>query len=168
MRRRRAFSLIEAVAAVALVGILLVAVMQSVGASRVAQYKASGRRQGSLLGQELMAEILAQHYQDPEAGPSPLGRDSGEPSSSRLKYDDVDDYDGWFSKPPQAKDGTPMTSLAEWSRGVEVDWVNPGNPGSVTSTESGCKLITVTVKHNDTPMARLTAIRSSAAPEAGQ
>ena len=164
LRRRAGFTLIEAVAGIVIVAIMFAAVLQTVGASRMTQYKTSGRRLGSLLGQELMAEILQQYYREPEDTPD-FGRESGQSGVVRTNWDDVDDYDGWSATPPQDKYGAEMTELQGWSREVEVAWVDPASPSSPLGTESETKLITVTVKHNGTVMAELAAIRTSAMPE---
>ena len=164
LRLRKGFTLIEAVAGILIVSIMFAAVMQTVGASRMAQYKTSGRRLGCLLGQELMAEILQQYYEEPDDTPD-FGRESGESGGDRTDWDDVDDYDGWSATPPESKYGAEMADLVGWSREVEVAWVDPASPTSQLGSESETKLITVTVKHNGTVMAELVAIRTSAMPE---
>ena len=68
-RVARAFTLIEAIGSVLIVAVMFVAVMSTVGAARMSQYKMSGRSRGTALAQDLMAEILQAPYEDPD-GPS--------------------------------------------------------------------------------------------------
>ncbi len=164
-RTRRGFSLIESVMCVVIVSVMFVAVMNTVGAARMAQYKTDGRTRGSLWAQELMAEIIQQHYEDPEDGPGAISLDSGESGGSRVSFDDVDDYDGWFASPPQQKDGTALTSLTGWSREAEVRWVSTTDAVNVLVSETGAKRVRVIVKDNNVPMAELVTVRTSALPE---
>ena len=164
-RTRRGFSLIESVMCVVIVSVMFVAVMNTVGAARMAQYKTDGRTRGSLWAQELMAEIIQQAYEDPEDGPGSIGNDSGESGGSRVDFDDVDDYDGWYASPPEKKDGTPLTALTGWSREVQVKWVNPIDVVNALASETGAKRVRVIVKHNNVPMSELVTVRTSALPE---
>ena len=160
----RGFSLIEASLCVVIVAVMFAAVIQTVAAARMSQYKTDGRSRGSALAHDLMAEILQQAYDEPD-GPGPIGRDTLEFAFSRAGFDDVDDYDGWIASPPQLKDGTPLSLLAAWSRSVEVRWINSSNLSLIVGTETTAKRIIVIVKHNNVPMAELTAIRTRAFPE---
>jgi Tfp pilus assembly protein PilV len=65
---RRGLSLVEAVLSVILVSVLLVASVNTVGASRAAQSATSNRSWGNVLAQGLMSEILQQSYADPASG----------------------------------------------------------------------------------------------------
>ena len=161
----RAFTLIEAVGSVLIVAVMFVAVMSTVGAARMSQYKMSGRSRGTALAQDLMAEIIQQPYEDPEDGPGAISMDSGESGGSRADFDDVDDYDGWSASPPEQRDGTVMPDLPGWSRQVAVAWINTSDTTTGVGAETGAKRITVTVKHNGMLMADLVAIRTSAFPE---
>ncbi len=161
----RAFTLIEAVGSVLIVSVMFVAVMSTVGAARMSQYKMSGRSRGTALAQDLMAEIIQQHYEDPEDGPGAISMDSGESGASRADFDDVDDYDGWSASPPEQRDGTEMPDLPGWSRQVAVAWINTIDTTTGVGAETGAKRITVTVKHNGMQMAYLVAVRTSAFPE---
>ncbi len=149
---------------VVLVAVMFAAVMQAVGASRMLRYKTGGERRGALLARQLLAEILQQSYEDPEGPSGTLGLDAGEAAVNRLDFDDVDDYDGWFASPPQAKNGTPESDQVGWSREAAVAWVNPADLGQVSVVETKAKRVVVTVKHNGMTMAQLTAVRTDALP----
>ena len=167
MRRRRAgFTLVEAVVCVVIVSVMFVAVMNTVGAARMTQYKTSGYSRGSLLAQELMAEILRQDYDEPDDPPG-FGPEWPETGASRASWDDVDDYNGWSASPPRDKDDTPVTGLAGWTRQVVVVWIDPNDLGLTSGTETDAKLITVTVSHNGVEMGRRVAVRTRFFPQPG-
>jgi hypothetical protein len=90
-----------------------------------------------------------------------LGRDSGELATTRVDYDDVDDYHGWSATPPTAKDGTTLRNSAGWTQGVVVRWVDPSQPEQVVGAESGAKRIIVTISYNGVPQASLVAVRTA-------
>ena len=164
MRRlRRSFSLAESVLAVTVVGVMLVASLKTLGAIRVGQQKMSERTQGLLLAQELMSEILAQHYTDPDLGLGSFGLGSDEVGTgSRALWEDVDDYNGRSESPPQRKDGTAIPGLTGWGWRVSVAWVNPLNLGQTSASETSVKRITVTVSRKSVDVAALVAVRTAA------
>ncbi|MEZ6190757.1 MAG: type II secretion system protein [Phycisphaerales bacterium] len=158
------FTLIESVMSMLIVGLMLVAALNTIGASHLAQRKGTEQHVGPLLAQELMAEILSQDYQEPE-DTVVFGRETGENSGSRATWDDVDDYDGWSASPPEAKDGTVMTARAGWTRSVTVAWADTLNLNNTALLPSGIKRIKVTVKNNGQTICELTALRTSAWPD---
>jgi len=144
-----------------IVGVMLVAALEAVGASQRTQQKVGERRQGMLLAQELMSEILQQHYEDPDLPPGSFGLGSDEVGDgSRQLWEDVDDYDGWSASPPQLKDGTVLSEFTGWGRSVEVHWAQPGNLTVSQAGDTGVKQITVTVTRGDALVATLVAVRT--------
>src|SRR5690349_14866729 len=99
---QRGFTLIEAVFSIVLVSVMMVAAMSAVSASAIAQSHSGDTTRGNLLAQALMSEILVQPYADPSGTSTSIGPDSGDTTSpaTRAKFDDVDDYDGWYESPP--------------------------------------------------------------------
>ena len=161
----RAFTLVEATVSVFIVGVMVVAALSTVGATRLGEYKVAERCRALPLAQDLMAEILQQAYADPAYGPGSFGLGGDEVGDgSRSLWDDVDDYHGWSASPPEQKDGTPITGLADWQRSVNVAWVDPMALSQVEGSESDVKRITVTVTHKNVPVASLTAFRTSVWP----
>lgn len=159
---RRALSLAEAIVAVAIVGIMLVAALNAVGASQTTQKKTGDRGRGMLLAQDLMSEILQQHYEDPDFPSGSFGLGADEVGDgSRALWEDVDDYDGWSASPPQLKDGTVLTDFAGWGRSVAVHWANPASLDVGLPSDTGVKQITVIVKHGDALAAGLVAVRTN-------
>jgi prepilin-type N-terminal cleavage/methylation domain-containing protein len=158
--RRSGFTIVECVISTVIVAVMLVAVLQTLGASKRSQLSLVQSVQGQTLAQSLMTEILPREYEDPN-GSSSLGLDAGETYGIRTDYDDVDDYEDWVASPPRYEDGTSMSELAGWQREVSVAWVDPDDPAAAAGAESGGKRITVTVLYYDRPVHVLTALRSA-------
>ena len=161
--RIRAFTLVESVISLVIVGVMLVAALNTVGASRLNQYRTSTRAQGRLLAESLLAEIFTQRYADPN-GAALFGVEVGEDAGTRDAFDDVDDYHTWTSSPPTEKTGAEMASWGRWRRSVTVEWVDPANPAMVQGTESLAKRVTVKVHCGGMPVATLVAIKTDWEP----
>lgn len=161
--RGRALSMVETVISIAIVGVMMVAALNAVGASRLGQKKTGDRGKGALLAQQLMSEILRQHYVEPVDAPG-FGRESSESGGDRAAYDDVDDYDAWTASPPQNKDGSVIPDLIGWQRSVEVDWVAPGDLQTPIGADQSVKRIIVTVSRDGVPVASLIAVRTASGP----
>ncbi len=153
----RGVTLVETVLSVMILGGALIALLNAVGASRVAQAVAGQRQTGLVLAEDLMAEVLAMD-QYKEGGT--LGPDSGENTGNRSQFDDIDDYHGWSSTPPTDKDGTAIAGADGYTREVTVEWRDPLTPSTPWVIESGTKIITVTVKRGDRVVAELNAFRT--------
>jgi hypothetical protein len=153
--------MVEALASVLIVGVLLVAVLDTAGAAKTAQYKNGDRGVGHLLAQSLMSEILLTAYEEPVDLPS-FGPEAPETTALRVGYDDVDDYDKWSASPPQNQDGTEIGDRTGWARSVTVEYADPNDLTQKAVVASGIKRITVTVKHNDLIVGSITAIRTGA------
>ncbi len=162
-RKRRSLSLIEAVISIAIVSVLLVAALETTGASVMGRHRMSGHARGHLLAVDLMSEIMAKPYEDPDDTPV-FGLEGGENPPGRTAFDDVDDYDAWTSAPPQHQDGTPIPGLDGWARDVAVVWALPADLTSISMSPTDIKRITVTVSHNDAMMAELVALRTPSLP----
>ena len=167
--RRRAFSMIETVLSIVLVGGLFIAALTTAGSTAAARRFQTNRNEGLLLAQDLMAEILQQAYEEPSGSVSILGidltnllgLDSGEllSNGNRSNYDDVDDYNGW-SGAPQTKQGTPIAWASAYSISVTVVPVQLSKPKLTSTIETGLKRIIVVVTRNNKEVARLSAYRS--------
>jgi prepilin-type N-terminal cleavage/methylation domain-containing protein len=158
---RRAFSLVEVVVATLIVGVMMVAAMNSLGAFIRGQQRMANQSRGWHLAQELASEILACLYEEPDETPQ-FGRESGESAGVRTAYDDIDDYHGWTESPPEARDGTPVAELVAWSRSVSVERVSLANPNLTVATDQGLKRITISVSFQNEIVAQLTALRAKA------
>jgi type II secretory pathway pseudopilin PulG len=156
----QAFTLVEAVIATVIVGVMFVAALNTVGASRLVQHKSALASRGRLLAESLMAEILQQSYSDPDGLPL-FGCEPGESTATRAEFDDVDDYHGWTACPLTAKDGTVPANAAGWRHSVAVEWIDRLNPAQVQPAETNAKRITVTVSYKNVPQATWVAIKTA-------
>lgn len=166
-RRRNpaGYSLVEVAVSIVVVGTMLAAALQAVGAARVGLRALGDRGRGLLLAQDLMAEILQQRYADADYGPGSFGLAATEAApGTRSLFDDVDDYHGWAASPPQHKDGTPIEWAAGYRRSVAVAWVDPADWSQVAGSNTGVKRITVVVERDGRPVATLTALRTCGWP----
>ena len=100
-QKHRGLSLIEVVASSLIVGIMLVAALNTLGAVFRSQRSNAARMTGPGLAHELMGEILSLPYEDPEEPGERIGYDSGESTGDRADFDDVDDYADWNGKKPE-------------------------------------------------------------------
>ena len=154
---RPAFTLVEAVLAMLVVALMLVAALNAVSATKAAELAFTDRTRGAMLAQALLDEVLSREYEDPDASEPVFGPDAGE--TTRASFDDVDDYANWTESPPQNLDGTNMTDLAGWTRSVVVERVDGANPsGPAAGAETGLKRVTVTVRRGARTVAQLTAL----------
>jgi prepilin-type N-terminal cleavage/methylation domain-containing protein len=156
---RRAFSLIEVLVATAIMGGLLVAAMQTVGNSVRAERSTADSCHGLWLAQQLMAEVRAAKYGEPDETPA-FGPEALETGGTRGAFDDVDDYDQWSASPPEDSDGTEIPDRVGWQRKVTVDYVNANDLSAVVGVDQGVKRITVVVQRKGNTVAEVTGIRS--------
>jgi len=158
-RAAAAFSLVESLISVVLVGGLLVAALNTVGSAALGRGQMTDAARGMLLAQQLVAEILRQPYDEPIDTPV-FGREGAELADDRTLYDDVDDYYDWSASPPEYNDGTALANLIGWTRGVEVVWGDPADPMKSLSYDASIKRITVTILRGDKQVASITATRT--------
>ncbi|MEK6674330.1 MAG: LamG-like jellyroll fold domain-containing protein [Planctomycetota bacterium] len=177
--RKRALTLVEMVISMVIVSVMLVAALNTVGASKLGQNNTHDHQQANLLAHALMAEILNQPYADSSilnkiklkilvAGVTvdePLGPEVGENVSGyRDAFDDVDDYNGLSESPPREKNGTALPGLTGWRRNVTVVYTKNSDPNLSVFADEGSKRITVQVLHNDIPVAEQVALRTLGPP----
>ena len=161
--RRRGFSLVEVAVSVLLVGVLMVASLQSLGAAKRREADTTNRLLGQQLAAALLNEILLQEYKEPETSQAPIfGLEPGEANGNRSLFDDVDDYTAYSSSPPQDRSGTEIPGLTGWTRNVSVNWADPVTLQSIPSINSGLKKITVTVTKSGQTLGSLVGYRSVA------
>ena len=158
-----AFSMVEAVMSVMIVGVMLVAALNTVGANAMAMYKMTQREKVGFLAESLLIEILEMSYED-ETDPLNIGLESGESGSSRLAFDDVDDFDNW-SGDAVDKAGVSIPGIDGFSRQVSIDWVTLADPSVTSAVETGLKRIKVVVSRNGEEILTVTALRTEAVPD---
>src|SRR5690606_21222688 len=107
---RAGFTLIEAVASMAIVTIAGSALLLGIASTLDTMDAIVEQAQADGLARQLMEEIAARRYAEPGAGPHQptLGPESGEVvGASRLYFDDIDDYHGLDVSPPRDRWGVP-------------------------------------------------------------
>ncbi|MFO8012807.1 MAG: prepilin-type N-terminal cleavage/methylation domain-containing protein [Phycisphaerae bacterium] len=160
---RRGFSLLEAVIAMVLVGLVLVAAFHVLGGTTQSTYLTAQYGTGLLLGEGLLAEVLACDYADPDQTPV-FGPESGE-GGNRSAFDDVDDFDGWTATPPEDATGTALAGYDGWTRTVTVAYADPNDYLDTVGSDQGIKRITVTASYGGKTMAELVAYRTDCEPD---
>ena len=157
--RRAGLSMLEATAATVIVGLSLIASLRAVRSSITAQRGVAEIEKAAFLATAMMSEIKELSYQNPTQ-PVLFGPESGE--IGRSTFNDVDDYNGWSESPPQNPDNSILPDLNGWTRKVAVQWVSPINVTQTSTTETGAKLITVTVLHNNVVRATRVGVKTNA------
>lgn len=162
MKSRRGISLVEVTISMVIVSMTSLAVIQMFGVTAKTRALSSDRIRGLHLAAELLAEIKAQHWADPDSGIESFGVRMDEyDGKSRTRYNDIDDYDGWKQSPPLQSDGSEVPGFSGWERSVTVEYATLDINAIVTGgTFERGKLITVTVSRGGRPIAELSAFRS--------
>ena len=154
---RRGFTLLESMLASVVLAISVFAVTLPFTAS-VRNDEAQQRRTvAAALAQEMMEEILAKPFSDPQ-GESACGPEAGE--SSRALFDNIDDYHSLNEQADTIAgfSGLAMTEAAAagLSRHVTVEYVYVS--GQETDQTPTFVRLTVEVRYGDTPLVKLTRL----------
>lgn len=163
--KRRGITLAETALATFLVGILVVAALQSMGASLQTHEFAQSRVQAILLAEQLLAELSVLPWcEDDQASPT-IGRESGETTgiTRRNQLDDMDDFDGW-KETPARRDGMVLTGTTGLTRTVTVTNISSADFTTAVAddADSGLRLITVVVSDASGELARTSSLFSRA------
>ena len=144
-QKRFALTMVEVLFASAIVGGMVVASLDAAGmVFRARRLNARGTT-GPALAQELLEEVLAMPYEDPQTPGDAIGPDSGETGSTRAAFDDVDDYHNWNSASADVKSGAAIAGFTGWRRQVSVVYVQLADPAQNSASDAGLKRVTVTV-----------------------
>ena len=138
----RGNSLVEVVVSSLIVGVILVGSLNVLGGALRTNRVATDQLDAPGLAHQLMGEILAMPYEDPEEPGGPIGLDTGETNTTRANFDDLDDYEGWDRTPPETKDGKPVAGASGWRRMVDIKYLDPST-GITTPTATGIKSIEI-------------------------
>lgn len=90
---RRGFTLVEVLAAAAILSFVVVVITHTVSAGQVQTYDALHQERALLLAEGLMDEILRLPYTDPSDASITPGPEASE--TTRAAYDNMDDYHGY-------------------------------------------------------------------------
>jgi type II secretory pathway pseudopilin PulG len=120
----RGFTLVEAVIATALLVLVAAAVLQPFQIAATLRDEEAHRTSATFLAEQLMEEILARPFDDPDGDSAP-GPESDE--STRADYDNVDDYHGHTEPAGQLTDATGEaiddTIARDLNRSATVEYV---------------------------------------------
>src|SRR3954465_2802324 len=147
-RKSSGLTLIEVIASTIIVSMMAVAALNALAAATKSSNSIGNRAVAAGLADELMSEIMMQSYSDPDGSPV-FGHESGESTSVRSAFDDVDDYNGWNANPPQYRDGTVIPDRTNWRQRVTVSYVSPTSPATVSGTDQGVKRIRVQIEYQN-------------------
>ncbi len=157
---RAGLSLIEVVVSTVIVAFIITASLQTVATAISVRAQTSELQLGPALAQDLMSEILQHPYTDPDTPNGSIGTEIGEGAARNL-FDDIDDYDGWFSTPsPSARGGNALPGTNGWERSVSVSFVDPATL-SPAASDLGLKRIVVTATPPSGNATVIEALRST-------
>lgn len=155
MKKIKAVSFLEIVISLTLIVVAWVGVMGFFEVGMNAIYRSRRQISAVNLAKSLMVEVMTKAFVDPDDPTNTaLGINTGESSSNRPGYDDVDDFNGWDRTPPeniagQVMDGSgapPTPDYRDFRRMVVVDYVDQDMNFSASPTDFKRIRITVTGK----------------------
>lgn len=146
---RRSFGYIEATVSVTILSSAVLAALQMMG-SYVSGVEIGAETQiARELASELMAEIFSNRFEDRQISGT-IGPESGE--TTRLDFDDVDDYHNWVESVMTDINGNahPIADTYKLGVRVKVDFVNPTTLRPTPAfTEKVCKCVTVIITNRE-------------------
>ncbi len=144
---RRGFTLIEAMAATALVGMGIVALMGAVMSGTRTNQAGKELARGIFLVQEIREWTIGLPFSDPDDADAdnPPGPDGSDPQTY---VDDLDDLMGVSYSPPMDGFGSRITDMPDWTQSISITWVNPDDLSQqVTPGSSDIVYVEVSVSH---------------------
>ncbi|MEM9372421.1 MAG: hypothetical protein AAGA55_02155 [Planctomycetota bacterium] len=160
MIARRGVTMMEAVIGTLLVGGVLAGTLGVVGPTARSSRLAGDVVIASYLAAEMLAEIEAQAFEDPDSADRAFGPEPGESGGNRSRFDDVDDYLAWSSA-PQSTAGALTAGLSDgWLVSVGVVYANAGNPNADAAADTGIKRVTVSVTKNEVLLHQQSVLRT--------
>ncbi len=151
-------SLIESVVSVALLSILASGAMTTVSSVSRARVLNTDRQVGHALAAGLAQELAGLSFADPQTASSVIGTDSGETTSDRASWDDVDDADGFSD--------TQTAGGLSYTRHVAVSFLQTADLTAASAVATDHKQLTVEVRRGDRVVARVHTVRVAAWPTA--
>lgn len=167
--RKPGVTLIEVAVSTVLVGLVLVAALETLGGAMRTMRRASTELQAHTLAETLLMEVVALPYSDPDGNSTGIGLESDEGSAAgdRTAFDDLDDFQGWSESPPEQRLGSSIAGCTGWTRTVEVAYLKATPASGLLATsvnDQGLKKVTVLVIDPDGTKTSLYAIRSPYGP----
>ncbi len=160
-RKRNGIGQTEVAASTVIVGILMVASLSTIAASRRSQVGESNKVRGIAIAEALISEIANLPMREPSCDCG-FGLETGESGTNRINFDDVDDYRGLVDAPLKSRNGTALPGYTAFTRSVFVDMVSAGDWNAISGSYSGIYRITVVIRVGTSEVCRLVTYRTSA------
>jgi prepilin-type N-terminal cleavage/methylation domain-containing protein len=160
--RNRGFTLIEAMTAMAIIGVGVLSMMQLFTACTLQNRMAANMTTAMLLAQNVQETMAGLAFTDPAFGKTYFGPEPGQTIAS---YDDIDDFDTKSSpanlyNPPIDSTRARVTALSDYAQDVSV-WpiypnklggnTNPASPDLAQTAYTGAARVTVRILHRRRP-----------------
>lgn len=137
MKNRKAFTLVEVLIAMVLLGIGVIAMVRA-----GANFTASNKEGADMT----TAQFLAEQARERLAG---------------YDFEQLSGFDGDVNSPPIGSDNTPVTELSEYTQQITADYLDPNDFSQVlTSGTSDFIRITVTVSKNGKDITQTSWVRA--------
>jgi hypothetical protein len=158
-RRLSGFTLLEAMFAAMLIGLVIAALAASSGAFTMANGYGMDLSTSEFLIEEVREMMAPLPVVDPQTQTAVFGRESGE--TTLALYDDVDDFHNAAFKPPVDISRAVMNEFAAFTQQVTVENVNAVNLTTVVAHHSSDFVrVTVTILKNNEPLTSTSWIRA--------
>jgi len=116
MRRQSAFTLIEIIVTILVVGVAASALLSVFSNMVRGSADPVIQQQATTIGEAYLEEIMLRAFNDPQGGET--GNDEGE--AGRMDYDDVKDYRSLAAGPAADQFGNPVVALAAYTVTVSI------------------------------------------------
>jgi len=148
MRRQSAFTLIEIIVTIIVIGIAATALLSVFSSMVRGSADPMIQQQATTIAEAYLEEIMLRAYDDPQV-PESGGAEAGE---TRPTYDDVQDYNSLGTTQVRDQNNNPIAALSDYQVTVTVN-------GAVLNTVSAMQ-IDVSVSHPATGAILLSAFRT--------
>ncbi|MFK7760303.1 MAG: hypothetical protein AB8C13_10200 [Phycisphaerales bacterium] len=163
---RRGITLAETVISMLIVVFVIVSTLQLVAPLSRSTTVHADRLVAANLATQLSEEIATKYFMDPVPDSEDLiGFESDDATTRRDTFDDIDDYHGWSSSPPELSSGTSLITLIGWTRTVKVSHAPIASPFTESPTNTGLKLVVVTVLKDGVELAKISTLHSQTADD---
>jgi MSHA pilin protein MshD len=152
MRRNHAFTLIEILVTLVVIGIAATALMSVYSNMVRGSADPVIQQQATTVAEAYMEEILRKSYENPGGGET----GAAEAGENRASYDDVQDYNSLPDNQVRDQNNNPVAALADYTVTVNVN-------AAVLNTVNAMQ-IDVTVNHAAVGAVSLSAFRTSYPP----
>lgn len=142
----RGFSMIEAVAAIGMLGLCVVSVLTAASGAVARREDARTRAVAASLVAEVLDEIRTLPYEDPSTPGGAIGPDATETLEEREDADDADDLHGWIEQGIEDDSGSAIPEFGSLWRRVTIEWVSATDFSTPTGVDSGVKRATVQIE----------------------